>query len=123
MTHPCGTYAASQPLSGHVPYAALDGTTRGRRCAVAGKRRRLADRRKALGYSQEYFADQLGIDRTTAGRWELGKTEPCPYIRPKICDLLKVTADELDHLLVLCEEPEKPSRLHLDTGRHRPGRD
>ncbi|MFI7148898.1 helix-turn-helix transcriptional regulator [Nonomuraea sp. NPDC050022] len=76
---------------------------------MAGKRRRLADRRKALGYSQEFFADQLGIDRTTAGRWELGKTEPCPYIRPKICDLLKVTADELDHLLVLCEEPEKPS--------------
>ncbi|QFY07949.1 helix-turn-helix domain-containing protein [Nonomuraea phyllanthi] len=74
---------------------------------MAGKRRRLADRRKALGYSQEFFADRLGIDRTTAGRWELGKTEPCPYIRPKICDLLKVTPGELDDLLVLREESEE----------------
>ncbi|MEV4581491.1 helix-turn-helix transcriptional regulator [Nonomuraea jabiensis] len=71
---------------------------------MAAKRRRLAERRKALGYSQEFFADQLGIDRTTAGRWELGKTEPCPYIRPKMCDLLKVTPDELDDLLALREE-------------------
>ncbi|MGW4411365.1 helix-turn-helix transcriptional regulator [Nonomuraea sp. NPDC004702] len=76
---------------------------------MAAKRRRLAERRKALGYSQEFFADQLGIDRTTAGRWELGKTEPCPYIRPKMCDLLKVTPDELDGLLALREEPEQIS--------------
>ncbi|MFB4285571.1 helix-turn-helix transcriptional regulator [Nonomuraea sp. MTCD27] len=77
---------------------------------MAAKRRRLAERRKALGYSQEFFADQLGIDRTTAGRWELGKTEPCPYIRPKMCDLLKVTPGELDDLLVLREEHEQTSR-------------
>jgi len=82
---------------------------RGRRCALAGRRRRLAERRKALGYSQEFFADQLGIDRTTAGRWELGKTEPCLYIRPKMCDLLKVTPDELDDLLVLREEHQETS--------------
>ncbi|MEV0613104.1 helix-turn-helix transcriptional regulator [Nonomuraea sp. NPDC050404] len=75
---------------------------------MAGKRRRLAERRKALGYSQELFADQLGIDRTTAGRWELGKTEPCPYIRPKMCDLLKVTPDELDDLLGLREGHDQP---------------
>ncbi|SEF55661.1 Helix-turn-helix [Nonomuraea solani] len=71
---------------------------------MAGKRRRLADRRKALGYSQEFFADELGIDRTTASRWERGETEPCPYIRPKLCAVLQVTPDELDDLLTLrCE--------------------
>ncbi|MGW2667309.1 helix-turn-helix transcriptional regulator [Streptomyces sp. NPDC001272] len=30
----------------------------------------LAERRKALGYSQEKSAELLGVDRTTVGRWE-----------------------------------------------------
>jgi len=65
-------------------------------------RRRLAERRKALGYSQEVFADKLGVDRTTVGRWERGETDPYPFIRPKLCRILKVAADEWHALL----EPE-----------------
>jgi transcriptional regulator with XRE-family HTH domain len=76
---------------------------------LAGRRRRLADRRKALGLSQESLADQLGIDRTTASRWERGETEPCPYIRPKLCQVLQVTADELNDLLTLHRESEGTS--------------
>ncbi|TMR95650.1 helix-turn-helix transcriptional regulator [Nonomuraea basaltis] len=76
---------------------------------MAGKRKHLAERRKALGYSQEFLADQLGIDRTTAGRWERGETEPCLYIRPKLCQLLQVTADELDDLLTIRHESDATS--------------
>ena len=33
----------------------------------------LADCRHAAGYTQETFAETLGVDRTTVGRWERGK--------------------------------------------------
>jgi transcriptional regulator with XRE-family HTH domain len=66
---------------------------------VAARRQRLAERRKALGYSQEFLAEQLGIDRTTVGRWERGETAPYPHVRPELCRVLKVTADELNALL------------------------
>jgi putative transposase len=71
----------------------------GRRCRLAARRPRLAGRRKALGYTQEFLAEQLGVDRTTVGRWERGETDPFPYIRRKLCQVLKVPPGELDILL------------------------
>lgn len=71
---------------------------------MVARRRRLAERRKALGYSQELLADRLAIDRTTVGRWERGETDPYPYIRTKLSRVLHVAADELDALLAL--EPD-----------------
>ncbi|MGP9019708.1 helix-turn-helix transcriptional regulator [Streptomyces sp. BR1] len=59
----------------------------------------LAERRKVLGYSQETFAHALGVDRTTVGRWESGKTEPQPPLRPKIAEVLQVDFAELDALV------------------------
>ena len=67
---------------------------------MAARRPRLAGRRKALGYTQEFLAEQLGVDRTTVGRWERGETEPFPYLRRKLCQILKVPPDELDTLLI-----------------------
>ncbi|MFF8310879.1 helix-turn-helix transcriptional regulator [Streptomyces lydicus] len=59
----------------------------------------LAERRKVLGYSQESFAHALGVDRTTVGRWENGKTEPQPPYRPKLAEVLQVDLAELDVLV------------------------
>ncbi|MGW1375289.1 helix-turn-helix transcriptional regulator [Streptomyces sp. NPDC002446] len=59
----------------------------------------LAERRKALGYSQEAFAHALGVDRTTVGRWENGKTEPQPQFRSKLAEVLHVDLGELDVLV------------------------
>lgn len=66
---------------------------------MARKRQRLAQRRKASGYTQEQFADALSVDRTTVQRWERGEVDPQPHQRPKMAKLLRLTSRELDELL------------------------
>ncbi len=66
---------------------------------MAARRQQLAERRKALGYSQEALAEQLGADRSTVARWERGESEPQPFIRPKLGRLLQVTPAKLEALL------------------------
>ncbi|MFG2337464.1 helix-turn-helix transcriptional regulator [Streptomyces yangpuensis] len=59
----------------------------------------LAERRKALGYSQETLAGLLGVDRTTVGRWESGRIEPQPPQRRGLAIALELSLQELDSLL------------------------
>lgn len=66
---------------------------------IAQKRYRFAQRRKAVGYSQEQLAEQLGVDRTTVIRWEAGETEPQPWQWPNLATALKISATELTGLL------------------------
>ncbi len=66
---------------------------------MATRRHRLGQRRKAVGYSQEQLAEQLGVDRTTVVRWEAGETEPRPWQWPNLADALKITAEQLTALL------------------------
>src|SRR2546430_4236856 len=63
------------------------------------KRRRLAERRKAVGLSQEGLAEVMGVDRSTVVRWERADTEPQPWHRPKLARALKVSVEELAALL------------------------
>jgi DNA-binding XRE family transcriptional regulator len=63
------------------------------------KREQLARTRKTAGYTQESFAEALGVDRSTVVRWEAGDHEPLPYVRPKMARLLAVSRDELSELL------------------------
>ncbi|WP_185993999.1 helix-turn-helix transcriptional regulator [Streptomyces benahoarensis] len=79
----------------------------------------LAKRRKAMGYSQEKFAHEIGVDRTTAGRWERGETAPEAGMRPKIAELLHLDLIELDVMLnpAECEGPAtSPSDVRHDSG-------
>jgi transcriptional regulator with XRE-family HTH domain len=62
---------------------------------VALKRLRLTQRRKALGYTQEGLAEQLGCERTTVIRWERAETEPQPWLRPRLAQVLQLTPEEL----------------------------
>lgn len=66
---------------------------------MASKRVRLAQRRKAAGFTQESLADHLGVERSTVARWETAETEPQPWIRPKLAVALQLTLDELQALL------------------------
>jgi transcriptional regulator with XRE-family HTH domain len=63
------------------------------------RRERLTRRRKALGLTQEDLAALLGVERTTVARWERGRTEPGPWIQPKLAKTLRVPADRLEELL------------------------
>ncbi len=66
---------------------------------MASRRVHFARRRKALGYSQEAFANALGVAVSTVTRWEAGTTDPQGYIHPKLARLLKVTQEGLADLL------------------------
>ena len=65
------------------------------------KRVGLIQARKAAGYTQESFAEAVGVDRSTVVRWEAGDHEPLPYLWPKIACLLSVSRDELKEFLRL----------------------
>jgi len=66
---------------------------------VAGKRRRLAERRRVVGHAQEQLAALLGVERSTVQRWEAGETTPQPWLWPKLAEALGVSLDELDAML------------------------
>ncbi|GAB2746263.1 helix-turn-helix transcriptional regulator [Kitasatospora kifunensis] len=71
---------------------------------MASRRDRLAERRIALGYSQERFAEANQVATSTVVRWEAGKATPQPYQRPKLARILKATPEELDALLTPASE-------------------
>jgi len=70
---------------------------------MALRRHQLSQRRKAVGFSQESFAEHLGVERSTVVRWEAGDNEPLPWVRPKIARALQVSIDQLAELLTSFE--------------------
>lgn len=72
---------------------------------MAAKRRALAERRKAAGYSQEALAEVLYIEPSTVGRWERGETIPQPWFRPRLARALGVSCQALAELLSDVAEP------------------
>jgi DNA-binding XRE family transcriptional regulator len=66
---------------------------------TAAKREQLAERRKAVGLTQEQLAELLDVDRTTVARWERGETQPLPWLRPKLARALKVSPGRIEALL------------------------
>jgi len=71
---------------------------------MALRRLRLAQRRKALGHSQDDLAALVGVDRTTVIRWERAETEPQPWLRRKLATHLRVTPEEPTELLEAVSE-------------------
>ncbi|MBV9143537.1 MAG: hypothetical protein JO115_21930 [Pseudonocardiales bacterium] len=55
------------------------------------------------------MAYRLGVDRSTVGRWESGESEPLPWLRPKLAELLGVTRERLDELLLAVDTETDPS--------------
>ncbi|GLZ57770.1 helix-turn-helix transcriptional regulator [Micromonospora sp. NBRC 107095] len=80
---------------------------------MAGKRHRLAQRRKAIGLSQERLAEKLGVDRSTVVRWERAETDPQPWHRPRLAATLGVSVEELAALLADVGQPPSPPNERL----------
>lgn len=59
----------------------------------------LAERRRALGFSQEELAHAVGVDRRTVGRWEHGPVQIQPSLRRKLAGVLQISLGELDTLV------------------------
>lgn len=70
----------------------------------------VAERRRALGFTQEGFAEAVGVDRRTVGRWERGTSQPQPPQRPKVAEVLQMGLAELDAALARAQEPRKLER-------------
>lgn len=66
---------------------------------MPAKRIRLAQRRKAAGFTQEGLAERLGVERSTVGRWEAAETEPQAWLRPKLARALRISGTELQAAL------------------------
>ena len=72
--------------------------------STVSRRQRLAQRRKALGLTQEALAELVAVGRSTVVRWERGESEPLPWTRPRLARALKVSADVLESLLSTDEQ-------------------
>lgn len=51
--------------------------------------------RKQHGYSQETFAEKLGVSRQAVSRWETGDSTPEMSLFAKICAIYSISADYL----------------------------
>src|SRR5580698_586726 len=83
-----------------------------------GKRGRLAAHRRAMSFTQEAFAERLGVDVSTVRRWESGRSEPQPWQREKIARALQVSPGRLDELLAdgLTARSTETGRLLMPSG-------
>ncbi|GAA2693090.1 MULTISPECIES: helix-turn-helix transcriptional regulator [Actinosynnema] len=71
------------------------------------RRWKLIERRELMGFSQETFAHAVGVDFSTAGRWERGEQTPQAWRRARIATALDISLDELQALLAKpTPEPE-----------------
>ncbi len=73
---------------------------------MTSRRKAFAQRRRAVGFSQERLAERLGVDRSTVVRWEIGQSEPLPWMRPKLARALQVPLEELDEMLAEASESD-----------------
>ena len=51
--------------------------------------------RKAKGFSQEYIAEQINVSRQTISNWENSKSYPDIIMLIKLCDIYKISLDDL----------------------------
>ena len=55
----------------------------------------IAARRKALGYTQEQLAEQIGVSAKVVSKWETGRSLPDTAFLPSLCTVLRIEPREL----------------------------
>lgn len=56
---------------------------------------RIKELRKALGFTQQQFADRIGVKRNTVGQYEIGRNPPTDTVITLICREFSVNEDWL----------------------------
>ncbi len=87
---------------------------------MASRQHRLAQRRKAVGHSQEQLAERVGVERSTVVRWERGEAQPQPWLRPRIARQLQISLSQLDELLAGGADPDLGEAERLDYALQHP---
>ncbi|MGC0316183.1 helix-turn-helix domain-containing protein [Kitasatospora acidiphila] len=72
---------------------------------MTAKRQHFAQRRQAMGFTQEKLAEVLGVDRSTVVRWESGRSQPQPFQWPRLAELLQVSVAALADMLAMTQGP------------------
>ncbi|HDR9040828.1 TPA: helix-turn-helix transcriptional regulator [Burkholderia vietnamiensis] len=78
------------------------------RALIDGIGRRLADRRRALGWTQAVLAEKIGVAEETMSRMESGRVAISLERLARFCDLLDLSIEEL--LLQVSENPGDEAR-------------
>lgn len=55
----------------------------------------IAEMRKAKGLTQEELAEKLGVNNRTISRWENGENMPDISLYKPLCEILKISIEEL----------------------------
>ena len=74
---------------------------------------RLREERERRGWSREYIAEQIEVDKVTVGRWERGERLPHPIYRQKLCTLFDMDAEHLG-LFVESSQQQHADAIDLD---------
>jgi len=69
---------------------------------------KVATLRKKKGWTQEYLADKLGVQKTQVTRWETGRSRPSMPMMKKLAPVLGVTTEQL---LEQDDSPEEASQF------------
>ena len=56
---------------------------------------KLSDIRKSKHYTQQYVADQIGIEQSAVAMWESGKSTPSMKNLLRLAEVLDVSLDDL----------------------------
>jgi transcriptional regulator with XRE-family HTH domain len=89
---------------------------------MAVKRYGLTRRRREAGFTQERLAEVLGVERSTIVRWEAGKAEPQPWMRPRLAEALQVSSQELSELLAVSSADGQSLPEHMEYVLRHPSR-
>ena len=99
-------YNPGYPLAGDVPMVKTKNE------ALANFGRRLAELRKAAGYTQVELAEELGISRRIIAYYEVEAEYPPAHLLPELARALKISTDVLLGTAPI-KKPPKPANTRL----------
>ena len=73
----------------------------------------IAERRKELGYTQLQLAEKLNITDRAVSKWETGRSMPDSALMPELCEVLKISINDLfnGEVTVMENYKEKSEKL------------